>query len=411
MNYITLILSTLLALTITAVLTLWIFRKYHLCDYVVLTFLLITSILLIYNLTVLTITLFIIFLIICYLPLRKYFKNVFNPLDTILIILAVVGLVIILYGTSIIDIIVGFVISTLPIGFLITCRGDVLSLDSGLKYFVFSSIGFSLLITGTCLSIASFIKYLGFIFIIAGFGFELGFVPFHSWIPDVYDRSEPQIIAILASIPKIVTIIALIKMLILLELLDQALLKVLLGFIAIASMFLGNIGALMSKDVSRVLAYSTIAQMGYACIALTCLEDFTRFALSASIYQVIANALAKYSLFTAIKERVGHNLYKFSIYISVLSLIGIPPTLGFWAKLWLFQLSVMTRQYWLAISLIVNTAISVPYYIRVAKELTSETFIRISTITVITSLTSIPLLLLGVTVPIHMLNLLKNVPI
>lgn len=411
MNYVTLILSTILALTIATVLTLWIFRKYNLCNYVILVFLLISLILLMHDLTILTITLFIAFLITCYLPTRRYFKNVFNPLDTILIILPVVGLVIILYETSVIDIIAGFVISTLPIGFLITCRGDVLSLDSGLKYFVFSSIGFSLLITGTCFSFVSSLKYLGFIFIIAGFGFELGFVPFHSWIPDVYDRSEPQIIAILASISKIVTIIALIKMLILLELLSQALLKALLGLIAIASMFLGNIGALMSKDVSRVLAYSTIAQMGYACIALTCLEDFTRFALGASIYQVIANALAKYSLFTAIKERVGHSLYKFSIYIPVLSLIGIPPTLGFWAKLWLFQLALMTNQYWLAIALIVNTAISVPYYIRIAREMTSETFVKISTITVIVFSSSIPLLILGITAPTILLDLLKRVPV
>jgi NADH-quinone oxidoreductase subunit N len=194
-----------------------------------------------------------------------------------------------------------------------------------------------------------------------GFLYELGVTPLHVWLPDVYTRSDKVSIAYLASFLKLFAVYALCRLLYNIDLTSVALI---VAVISAITMTLGNICALTAEREEQILAFSTIAQSGYALIALATFSDYSKIeCIPVFIYQILATAIAKYVLFTV--HLVRHSrIVDFVVVTSVLSLIGIPPLIGFWPKLMLFLLALKYGYPWLAGLLVVNTALSVPYYIR-----------------------------------------------
>jgi NADH-quinone oxidoreductase subunit N len=231
---------------------------------------------------------------------------------------------------------------------------------------------------------------------IAGFGFKMSIVPFHMWIPDAYEGAPAPISALLAAATKKAGFIAAIRVLLALATLfvlthnPLFTMANVFAVLAFATMTLGNVAALTQKSMTRLLAYSSIAQAGYILVG------FVPFAanpgsiaatvgMTGAIMQVVNHAVMKGVAFLAAAlvlmqlKRGDLGAYNglakrmpitaFTLSISFLALAGVPPLNGFWGKLFLF-LSVVNGQYgWLAIAGIVNSAFSLGYYAWLVKRM------------------------------------------
>ncbi len=296
---------------------------------------------------------------------------------------------------------------------LILRFGDVSSLEAAMKYVVFSALGAALLIVGLVLCLTNLgtsYMMLGTLLLVLGVAYELGLVPVHLWLPDVYLLADKISIGILASAVKILAAVALLKFLTIVSSDILTRLVMLFAVLAAITMTLGNVAALIADKREYILAFSTIAQTGYAFIALACLGKVSlELCLGVFLYQIVASAIAKYLLFLAIPARYDTHT-RASVLVSALSLIGIPPTLGFWPKLFLFLLAISSGQLWLAILLIVNTAISVPYYIRLYRMYSENPSPHVCSglLKGIVITCALMLVLLGVVCPLGLLTMLKT---
>ena len=218
---------------------------------------------------------------------------------------------------------------------------------------------------------------------LVGFGFKAAFVPFHQWTPDVYQGAPTNVTAFMAAGSKIAAIAALIRVLEFAQPLQEFWLPALF-WIAILTMTVGNIVALVQRDVKRILAYSSIAHAGYILVGVLALSkspDKVNYGTIA--YYLLAYGLMTVGAFavvtlTAKAGREGtrlsdfHGLWKRSplsalaLVIFMASLIGVPPTAGFVGKFMIFSDALNAGLLPLAIVLAANSAISVYYYLGIA---------------------------------------------
>lgn len=224
---------------------------------------------------------------------------------------------------------------------------------------------------------------MGLAMALVGFGFKSAFVPFHQWTPDVYQGAPTNVTAFMAAGSKIAAVATLYRFLDSCQPLKEFWMPALF-WIAILTMTVGNLVALTQRDVKRILAYSSVAHAGYILVAI-----LAHGAKPAEIgYGTLAYYLLSYSLMTigafAIVAMAAKNgkeptrladlngLWKRNPYAALVlvlfmaSLIGIPPTAGFFAKLNIFNDAVSAQLWPLAIVLAVNSAISVYYYLGIA---------------------------------------------
>ena len=216
--------------------------------------------------------------------------------------------------------------------------------------------------------------------VVVGLGYKAALVPFHFWTPDTYEGAPLAVAAYLSVLPKIAALVALARML------PMALPDGAAGWptasagIAAAPMTLGNLAALPQRNVVRLLAYSSIAQSGYLLMGVAAL-DGSDLALPALVFYAIAYLamnLAAFAVVLAVqRERRSVDLRAFAglgrehpwwtaaLAVSLLSLFGLPPLAGFVGKLELFKAAIDADQAWLAVVAIVNTVISLYYYLRV----------------------------------------------
>lgn len=281
-------------------------------------------------------------------------------------------------------------------------KNDRLSSEAGLKYLIFggastavSLYGFSLLygITGATdfAQISAVLQgytfnpvlFLSFIMIMLGLGFKVSAVPFHSWTPDVYDGSPLPVAAYLSVISKIAGFVLIARFLTIIFY-ELSAASIILGFIAVLTMSIGNLMALKQKNIKRLMAYSSIAQAGYVILGLAVV---TEMGLSAVIFYMICylfmnfGAWAAIELFvnktgkTQISDFVGlaykNPLLAFGLTVCMLSLAGIPITAGFIGKFYLFKTILFSGlQYlWMLIFALLNTLLSVYYYLKVVKSI------------------------------------------
>ncbi len=274
-------------------------------------------------------------------------------------------------------IIASFVLVSTPTYIIVLLSEGRLKVDPGMKYIVFMVLATILFIIGSLILVynvnnpSRYLYISGYTLMILGLALEIGAAPLHEWVPDVFSSADPVPVSIIASITKIVPFIAVYRILILTStpFMKEA------GIIAIAigviSMFAGNIGALTSPDLRKVLAYSSIANMGYVLptIALVAFPKYFPLALAGALLQLIMNAVGKIGFFSGIKS--GGIMKQMSYYLS-LSFIGLPPLLGFWGKLFIVLSLVYAGYIWVAVLLVLNSSISIPYYLRVARDLGVE---------------------------------------
>jgi NADH-quinone oxidoreductase subunit N len=220
---------------------------------------------------------------------------------------------------------------------------------------------------------------LGALMLVAGFAFKMSLVPFHAWSPDAYQGAPSPFVGFLSVAPKVASALVLIRVLRPLAAMAGFHWADLVALLAVASMVVGNLLALVQKDIKRMLAYSGIAHMGYLTIALVSLNRgsygpvvvyLLAYALmNVGAFAVVALLFARAGEQHLISELSGWG-YRFPLLglcltVCMLSLGGIPPTAGFVGKYLVFIHAVDNGNLWLAAVGVATSLIGVFYYLRV----------------------------------------------
>lgn len=296
-------------------------------------------------------------------------------------------------------------------------RKDARSNEAGLKYFLNGALasavllyGLSLLygLTGTTYLPEMAVKlarvggtaqapvlYAAVVFCIAGFGFKVAAAPFHLWAPDTYEGAPTPVTGFFSVGPKGAAFAAILRTFVVglssfQTLTDRWVL--IFAILSVVSMFIGNLTALWQTNIKRMMAYSSIAQAGYilAGVATSFATDAAgnRLGVEAVLYYVLGYAVSNIGIFAIITalENSGSGVeisdfrglakrspaLAWSMTLLFLSLIGIPPTVGFFGKFLLFQVSWESGIWWLAVSIALNSVISVGYYYGIVRAMFFE---------------------------------------
>jgi NADH-quinone oxidoreductase subunit N len=220
---------------------------------------------------------------------------------------------------------------------------------------------------------------IGLVMLLCGFFYKLALFPMHFWAPDVYEGAANETSGFVATLPKIGAVALLIR-LISLAGADAGQFTWVLMIFAVLSMTFGNLSALVQNDIKRLLAYSSIAHAGYVMIGLLCATDFGYLS---GIYYIAGYLLMNLACFFVIYNLApqGENitfddlggLYKRSpllaltLAVGALGLAGIPPTIGFTGKLFLFTAAIKKDMYALVILAVINTGLGVFYYLKMVR--------------------------------------------
>ena len=323
---------------------------------------------------------------------------------------------------------------------MVALSGDRDSLIGSIKYAFMSALSFQFLIIGVYMAmfapVGSKIEALGVLLFLLALGFKAGIPPFHMWLPDVYGFSDPVPVSMLSSTMKLGAFALGIRLLYevmptLPTQLGYSIVTVLV-VLSVAGMVLGNLAALTQTDVQRMMAYSSIAHVGYMTMALSVLAASAvykvpqagYFALLGLLVYFVSYALSKASVFSFISDVRGQGraiLSRFeglgdtsressaSVSIILLNLIGMPPLLGFWGKFFVFlsaanpSISIFYAVGipWFALVGIINSAISVFYYLKVIRAIYRKSAAAASSKALGLPLaSSVLLVVLGVLIPL-----------
>ncbi|MBT3410691.1 MAG: NADH-quinone oxidoreductase subunit N [Halieaceae bacterium] len=332
----------------------------------------------------------------------------------LLLILATLGACVLAYAVHLASLLLGLELLSVSLYALIAYPNrSLLPLEAAIKYLVLSGaasatllFGFALLYAttgtlhfselGTALEqsdMGAALPMAGAAMILAGLAFKLSAVPFHLWTPDVYDGAPAPISGFLASVGKAAVFVVLLRLFLEANLFRYERLVELTGLMAILSMLAGNLLALQQTNIKRMLAYSSIAHIGYLLIVfMVCLDLSNRdIAIEAAAFYLIAytaTTLAAFGLLTLINEkRVEREQVQLQhvsglfwrqpmlaglMLVALLSLAGIPLTAGFIGKFYIFSAAVSGSNWILLAALIIGSGISIYYYLRVVFYMTKH---------------------------------------
>ena len=321
-----------------------------------------------------------------------------------LILLSTIGMVLIAYSTDLVMLFVAWELMSIPtyvlVGFM---KKDPSSNEAALKYFLFGALSSAIIIYGISIAyglagstnigdvIQTFatidsemlpLALLAIGMFVAGFGFKMGLVPFHMWLPDTYEGAPPTISALLAAGTKKAGFAAALRVIVMGSIALSLDWTFALGIIAVMTMTVGNIAAIMQKNLARVLAYSSIGHAGYILIGLA-IAPYTTIGIQGSLFHILNHAVMKGAAFIAVAgiittlasshldkiKGLGRSMpiTSLGLVISLLALAGVPPLNGFWSKLILFGAALDAGPIapwapWLAIAGVLNSALSLAYY-------------------------------------------------
>ncbi|GAB6066576.1 NADH-quinone oxidoreductase subunit N [Aquifex pyrophilus] len=274
-------------------------------------------------------------------------------------------------------------------------RGSTISKEGAFKYLILGGLAIALASYGAAfmyiysgsIDLREILTYksqdihyliLGLVFFLIGIAVKIGAVPFHYWLPDAYQGAPTPVTAFMASVGKLAFFIPLVRVVPLLEEKFATVWTITVGLIAAVTMLYGNFVALVQKDVKRLLAYSSIAHSGYILAAVAVSKVI---GLKAVIYFLIAYAIMSAGAFLvlALMERnpewensmenfMGFRFnmpyLAFAFLVYMVALLGVPPTVGFVGKALVFMALSFDKLWWLAFIMILSTAVSTGYYIR-----------------------------------------------
>jgi len=324
-----------------------------------------------------------------------------------LILFSTVGMMLLSSARELIFLYVSLELVTIPLYVLAAyLKPDKKSAEAGLKYMLLGAIssaillyGISLIygITGTTFLLGIKTRlmvdylqigpigpglFLSFIFFIAGFGFKLALVPFHMWAPDVYEGAPTPITAFLSVGSKAAGLVAFLRVFFESFSVYNPDWVTIVAVLAALSMIIGNIIALPQTNIKRMLAYSSIAQMGYILVGLVAISErgvssvafYTLAYLFANLGAfVVAIAFELQTGSSEIKDYSGLSrsspTLSFLMMLFLLSLVGIPPLAGFVGKYYLFAAAIEKHLIWLVVIAVLTSVISLYYYVGVIKEM------------------------------------------
>ena len=229
------------------------------------------------------------------------------------------------------------------------------------------------------------------VMVLTGLGFKLSLVPFHLWTPDVYDGAPAPVTGFLASVSKAAVFVVLLRWFLLADLFRYEILIQCMGLIAILSMLAGNLLALLQTGLKRLLAYSSIAHMGYLVIVFMVASTLANrnLAIEAAVFYLVAytaTTLGAFALLAVLaggdRKRENPELIDISgllwqrpllaslMLVAMLSLAGIPLTAGFIAKFYIISAAVSGDHWILLSALVAGSGIGIYYYLRVVYYLT-----------------------------------------
>lgn len=327
-----------------------------------------------------------------------------------LALFSLLGQMIMISGNNLLIIYLGLELMSLALYALVALRRDhTVSTEAAMKYFVLGALASGFLLYGISMlygatgtlnlnemsKIAASatanktILVFGIVFLVAGLAFKLGVVPFHMWVPDVYQGSPTVVTLLLGGAPKLAAFAITFRLLVeglFPQVLDwQQMLMVL----AVMSMAIGNITAIAQTNLKRMLAYSTISQMGFMLLGfLSGVSNgnvtLAGEAYSASMFYAITYVMTTLGSFGIILllSRAGFEAeniadlkglnkrskwFAFIMLLLMFSLAGIPPMMGFYAKLSVLSSVVAAGQIWLAVAAVLFSLIGAFYYLRIVK--------------------------------------------
>jgi NADH-quinone oxidoreductase subunit N len=331
----------------------------------------------------------------------------------VLLLLSTIGMMLMAGATELITLYVAVELATLPLVALAAFGGTARSSEAGLKFLVLGAISSAVLLYGMALTFgflgttslttmatvvggigadgggpfASPLLAVGIVLMVAGFGFKIAVVPFQMWVPDVYEGAPTPVAAFLSVASKAAGFAVILRVFSTafgsLEL-DWALL---FAGIAAASMTLGNLVAIAQTNIKRMLAYSTVAHAGYMLVGLAAVAsrtpDGSALGSSVLLFYLGGYAVTNLGAFfavIAIASRTGtETIAGFAgmgrrapwvaliLTLCLLSLTGIPPTVGFMAKLFVFTAAIKAGLAWLVMLGVANSVISAYYYLRIVR--------------------------------------------
>lgn len=328
----------------------------------------------------------------------------------VLSLLALLGQMVMISGNNFLIIYLGLELMSLSLYALVALRrGNSVSTEAAMKYFILGALSSGFLLYGLSMlygatgsldltevakatasgTVNKTVLVFGVVFVVSGLAFKLGVVPFHMWVPDVYQGAPTAVTLLLGGAPKLaafaITIRLLVEGLFPLAFDWQQMITVL----AVLSMAVGNITAIVQTNLKRMLAYSTIAQMGFMLLGmLSGVVDGNVSgagnAYSSALFYSVTYVLTTLGTFGIIMllARSGFEAeniddfkglnqrspwFAFVMLVLMFSLTGIPPTVGFYAKLSVLQAVLGTGQVWLAVVAVLLSLIGAFYYLRVVK--------------------------------------------
>jgi NADH-quinone oxidoreductase subunit N len=363
----------------------------------------------------------------------------------VLALFAMLGQMIMISGNSMLSIYLGLELMSLSTYALVALRRDhAISTEAAMKYFVLGALASGFLLYGMSMIYGAtgsldittigqvttanqadpMILVFGLVFLVAGLAFKLGVVPFHMWVPDVVQGAPTAVTILLGGAPKLATFAIIIRLLV--EALPSMAFdwQQMLMVVAVLSLAFGNITAIAQTNLKRMLAYSTIAQMGFVVLALVVGNiggntTDAAAAYSAGMYYTIIYVLTTVGTFGLIMmlARAGHEAelisdFKglgkrspwFAIVMTILmfSLAGVPPMVGFIAKYAVLQAVANAGMVWLAVVAVMFSLIGAFYYLRIVKTIWFDEAVDTSAIStpldmrIIMSLNGVAIVVMGV---------------
>jgi len=338
---------------------------------------------------------------ICVIVAPRFFKEGFRAEYPTLILFAALGMGIMASARDLMTLYVGLELNSLAAYVLASfMRSDDRSSEAGLKYFVLGALASGMLLYGISLlygftgttDFAGIAQVMGgklniglifgIVFVIAGLGFKISAVPFHMWTPDVYEGAPTPVTAFFATAPKVAAMALMTRVVIGAMGPAVGAWQQIIIFLALASIILGAVGAIGQKNIKRLLAYSSINNVGYMLIGLAAGTQQGIEGVLTYLLVYLVTTLGAFLVVLQLRDASGNQVESIpalagysqrrpglaaALAVFLFSLAGIPPLFGFWPKYLVFEAAVNAHLVPLAVAGIVASVIGAYYYIAIIK--------------------------------------------
>jgi NADH-quinone oxidoreductase subunit N len=318
----------------------------------------------------------------------------------VLVLLSTLGMSMLISASGLIALYLGLELMSLALYVVAAFhRDDARASEAGLKYFVLGALSSGMLLYGASLlygfagtvsfaGIAAAVKgtaslgvIFGLVFLLAGLAFKISAVPFHMWVPDVYEGAPTPVTAFFASAPKIAAVAITVRVVTSAFPGIAVQWQQIIIFLSILSMALGSFAAIGQTNIKRLMAYSSIGHIGFALVGLAAnsAAGVTGVLFYMGVYLVMTLGTFAAILSMRVNGKAVENIHDlaglarsdgsmaFFLAMLMFSLAGIPPLAGFFAKFYVFYAAVEAHLYWLAVIGFVTSVVAAFYYIQIVR--------------------------------------------